>query len=280
MDETFSSIDLVTQCLLDKKRTEKFDKAIKKIIKPDSIVLDVGTGSGILALLAARAGAKKIYSIEIDPYVAQLAQQNIINNGYNNIIDVILGDARNIDLPEEVTHIDVVIMEMLTTGMIDEFQIWAINNLHQKKYINKETIFIPFKQDTYISLSNTDYNDYGLNMRMVKHFWDSMFKPKVKFLSEKYLLNSIPFNKQSKIDFCFEQIIDVKKTGVVNSVYFTSISLLDDHISIGDTSALNGPVSFPLEYDVLVKKGEKVRLIVNYKFGGGFRNMKVSLNKI
>ena len=88
MDETFSSIDLITQCLTDEKRTLKFKQAIEETVKPGDIVLDSGTGSSILALFAARAGAKKVIAIELDPYVAKLARQNVINNGYEDVIQV------------------------------------------------------------------------------------------------------------------------------------------------------------------------------------------------
>ena len=54
MDETFSSIDLITQCLTDKKRTLKFKRAIAETVKLGDVVLDAGTGSSILALFAAR----------------------------------------------------------------------------------------------------------------------------------------------------------------------------------------------------------------------------------
>src|SRR3989344_5890567 len=80
MDETFSSIDLATTCLLDSERTETFGKVIHELVKPGHIVLDVGTGPGIMALFAARAGAKKVYAIESNPYTAKIATQNIENN--------------------------------------------------------------------------------------------------------------------------------------------------------------------------------------------------------
>jgi len=279
MDETFSSIDLVTQCLLDTERTEKFDQAIKKVVKPGSVVLDAGTGSGILALFAARAGAKKVFSIEFDPYVAKLAQQNVINNGYQDVIQVILGDARNINLPEG-THIDIVTMEMLTTGMVDEFQIWALNRLHQQAYIDKTTVFIPFKQDTYVSLTETNFSNYGLKMKMVKHVWRTLPKQKIKCLSKPCLLNSISFDKVNEMNHSSRHLVDINKSGVLNSIYLNSVTWLDETISVGETLALNGPVSFPLDQDISVKKGEKVEIDIQYEFGNGFRNFKANARKV
>ncbi len=279
MDETFSSIDLVTQCLLDEERTRKFEQAINAAVGPDSVVLDVGTGSGILALFAARAGAKKVFSIEFDPFVAKLAHENIQRNGYGDVVQVMLGDARNIRLPEGTT-IDVVTMEMLTTGMVDEFQIWALNRLFEKGYVDEKTVFIPCKEDTSVLLTETNFYDFGFNMRMVKHFWKFLPKPKMKRLSDPTLLDSVLLNKSNLMEHHSEHIIKIKKTGTLNSIYLQSSTWLNKKTSIGDTLALNGPVCVPLDSDIEVTKKDRVQLIVDYQFGNGFRNFKVFAKKL
>lgn len=279
MDETFSSIDLVTQCLLDSERTSLFEKGINNVIKPDHVVLDSGTGSGVLSLFAARAGAKKVISVEYDPYVADLAKKNILRNGYEKVVDVVLGDVRNMTF-EEGTFFDVVIMEMLTTGMVDEYQVWSINNLFKKGYVNEKTIFIPSKQETFVSLVNTDFNNHGLDMRMVKHLWSFLPKQEVSYLSEEKLLNSYEFNKEIELSFNFNETLSINQDGVVNSVYLRSTTWLSEEISIGDTLALNGPVVYPLDEDINVVRGDRVELSLSYDFGNGYRNFKVSANKI
>lgn len=55
-------------------------------------VIDMGTGTGILAILAAMRGAKEVTAIEIDPVAAENAQENIICNGHPEI-KVLVGDA-------------------------------------------------------------------------------------------------------------------------------------------------------------------------------------------
>lgn len=59
-DSAFSSLDQVGQCLMDRERSAAFDRAIRSIVKPHHTVLDAGTGSGLLALFAARAGARRV----------------------------------------------------------------------------------------------------------------------------------------------------------------------------------------------------------------------------
>ncbi len=274
MDETFSSIDLVTQCLTDLKRTSKFQKAIEEAVKSGDTVLDLGTGSGVLALFAARAGAKKVIAVEFDPYVADLARTNVKNNGYEDVVDVVLGDARKIAFDSE-TKFDVVIMEMLTTGMVDEYQVWAANNLHQREYVKKSTIFVPARQDTYVSVMHTDFKNYGLMMRMVKHQWEGFPEEKSTILSNEPVLNSVSFDKVNGTLFKERITFEIKKSGVMNSIYLRSVTVLNDHMSVKDTLSLNAPVILPLSEDTPVKKGEKVSLEIEYIFGNGYRNFKV-----
>ncbi|MBR6185088.1 MAG: 50S ribosomal protein L11 methyltransferase [Clostridia bacterium] len=55
-------------------------------------LLDVGTGSGILAIAAARLGAKDIVAVDIDPDAVRVAKENVAHNGLSDAIDVRRGD--------------------------------------------------------------------------------------------------------------------------------------------------------------------------------------------
>ena len=55
-------------------------------------VLDVGTGSGILAIAAARLGATQVLGVDIDPMAVQVAKENVENNGLSDRIDIRQGD--------------------------------------------------------------------------------------------------------------------------------------------------------------------------------------------
>jgi predicted RNA methylase len=62
--------------LRDRIRTETFRRALEAAVKPGDVVLDVGTGTGILGLFAARAGAAKVYAVE-QTSIARLAEELI-----------------------------------------------------------------------------------------------------------------------------------------------------------------------------------------------------------
>lgn len=274
MDETFSSIELITECLSDTERTSKIVEVIKKTVKPGNVVLDAGTGSAILAMTAAQAGASKVIAVEFDPYVAKWAYENVIRNGLEKTVNIFLSDARTVQF-EEGTRFDVVIMEMLTTGMIDEHQVWAINNLHEKGYVDKNTIFIPKQQNTYITLTEKNFEDFGFSIRMVRHLWSWLPNSGMKFLSEKKLLNSVSFDQINNLDFKTKVSFEVQEDGVVNSVHLSSVTVLDESVEVGDTVSLNAPVAFPLDEDYPVHKGDTFEVEISYTFGNGYRNLNV-----
>lgn len=51
-------------------------------------VLDLGTGTGILAIVAAKLGAEKVISVDINPLCVKTANRNVIQNGLENIVEI------------------------------------------------------------------------------------------------------------------------------------------------------------------------------------------------
>jgi len=87
--------------LLDEPRVDAFARAIAAVVRPGDVVLDVGTGTGILAILAARAGARKVYAIDRSG-VVELARAHVAANGVAGVVEVIRADLAHpaLALPE------------------------------------------------------------------------------------------------------------------------------------------------------------------------------------
>jgi ribosomal protein L11 methyltransferase len=67
--------------------------ALQKYLKPGDVVLDVGSGSGILAIAAALLGAARVTGVEIDPIAVKAAKENVIVNGVISTVDMIEADS-------------------------------------------------------------------------------------------------------------------------------------------------------------------------------------------
>lgn len=101
----------------DEVRTNAFQKAIDATVKPGDVVLDVGAGSGVLSLFAAKAGAARVYAIERSREAAAMARHLVHANGFDAIVTVIEGDVRQVAPPEQV---DVIVSEWMGAIGIDE----------------------------------------------------------------------------------------------------------------------------------------------------------------
>ncbi len=65
---------------------------LEQAVKPNATVFDIGCGSGILAIAAAKIGAKKVVAVDLDPVAKDVAEKNVNHNQVENIVQVKLGN--------------------------------------------------------------------------------------------------------------------------------------------------------------------------------------------
>jgi precorrin-6B methylase 2 len=88
--------------LRDAVRTQSFRRAIAKTIRPGDVVLDLGAGSGILSLFAAKAGASRIFAVELDEQMCALVRSLAIDNGFGNVVEVICARSQDVSMRDPV----------------------------------------------------------------------------------------------------------------------------------------------------------------------------------
>ncbi len=107
MFEGFGAIDVHRRMLADKVRLDAYADAIAQVVKPGMAVLDAGTGSGVLACLAALAGARVVYAVDRSELM-DVAAETARRSGVDEQIRLIRGDFGTVQLPEPV---DVIVTE-------------------------------------------------------------------------------------------------------------------------------------------------------------------------
>lgn len=108
--------------LTDQLRMQCYHDAIfeNKAMFQDKVVLDVGTGSGILAIWAAQAGARAVYAIEATNMAVQ-ARKVVEANGLSDVVTVIQSKVEDIDaLPDNITQVDIIISEWMGYFLLRE----------------------------------------------------------------------------------------------------------------------------------------------------------------
>jgi protein arginine N-methyltransferase 1 len=89
-------------------RMDAYVEALRRSVRAESVVADLGTGSGIFALIAARLGARRVFAIEPDD-VIQLAKELAVASAVADRIEFIQDLSTNLELPERA---DVIVSDL------------------------------------------------------------------------------------------------------------------------------------------------------------------------
>jgi protein arginine N-methyltransferase 1 len=92
----------------DKVRMGAFVQALREAVTPGAVVVDIGTGTGIFALLACRFGARRVYAIEPGDAI-QVAREIAVANGCADRIEFIQAMSTEVTLPERA---DVIVSDL------------------------------------------------------------------------------------------------------------------------------------------------------------------------
>jgi precorrin-6B methylase 2 len=102
--------------LHDGRRTNDYIAALRQAVRPTDIVLDIGTGSGVLAVAAARAGARHVYAVEASD-IADVAERVFAANGVEDRVTLLRGWSRDIELSEPA---DLLVAEVIGNEPLEE----------------------------------------------------------------------------------------------------------------------------------------------------------------
>ncbi|HEX5966129.1 MAG TPA: 50S ribosomal protein L11 methyltransferase [Pyrinomonadaceae bacterium] len=102
------SVHSYGRMLADTPRMEAYSAALQRAVRPGSVVLDLGCGPGVFALLACKLGARRVYAVEPDD-VIQLAREAARANHFEDRIEFFQKLSTEITLPEPA---DVIISDL------------------------------------------------------------------------------------------------------------------------------------------------------------------------
>lgn len=125
--------------LSDPHRNRPLYRALKKTITKESVVLDIGSGTGIWGVAAAKLGAKRVVAVEAEELLIGVIKDLAQENGVGNKVEVIQGDSRLLQLGKEF---DLVISETIGHLVFDE-SIVSIMIDARERFLKPGGILIP-----------------------------------------------------------------------------------------------------------------------------------------
>lgn len=124
--------------IADRVRIAAFHEALARVIrKGETTVADIGTGTGILAFLAAKLGAKKVYAYEMSEIGAVAEKLKALNRMRN--VELIPGRSTDMIDPPRV---DVIVTETLGNFALEEFMVETMNDA-RARYLKPSGVLIP-----------------------------------------------------------------------------------------------------------------------------------------
>ncbi|MBN1874153.1 MAG: 50S ribosomal protein L11 methyltransferase [Anaerolineae bacterium] len=94
--------------------------ALEELMVPGACVLDMGTGTGILAMVAAKLGAKQVLAVDTDAHAITATQRNARDNGIEHLLNVIHGSLQDVQGDYDVILANIlapVIIQMVQSGL-------------------------------------------------------------------------------------------------------------------------------------------------------------------
>lgn len=156
MFSNFGAFDIHRRMLADSARIEAYAAALREVVKPGMTVLDAGTGSGVLACLAAAAGAERVFGVDNSDMLG-VAEQVVESSGWADRITLVRGDFRTVDLP---CPVDVIVTETFGAVALAEGSAPDIAAC-RARHLTPDGVMIPNRVDLFAALVRSEalYDD-------------------------------------------------------------------------------------------------------------------------
>ncbi|MCX7297485.1 MAG: class I SAM-dependent methyltransferase [Hyphomicrobiales bacterium] len=140
--------------ILDRARNEAYDAALQAAIKPGMRVLEVGAGTGLLAMMAARAGAAEVITCEANPLIAERARVIIAANGYADRVRIIAKHSSELRIGEDLAGpADVFVSEIISDALIGEGMLLVAEDV-VPRLLKPGAAVIPYRGSVRVALAN------------------------------------------------------------------------------------------------------------------------------
>jgi protein arginine N-methyltransferase 1 len=274
--KTVEAFEFHHSMLIDEVRMNRFLRAILQTVKPGDVVLDIGSGTGILACFCCLAGAKHVYAIEQGPIIG-LAREICAYNDLQDRITFFNDWSTHIELPEPA---NVLVTETIgNIGFEEGILRWTLDAkkrlLTENARIIPQTLemfAIPIESEAdYHRVDNWNHYYYTFDFSPLRTLASSNLlwldlMPEM-FLSEPASLLSADLAQVAEGDFSAETSYVVKREGTVHGIGGWFTAELTPTVTLSNVPPNKTPswshTFMPLEWPLHVQAGDTLHLKIH-----------------
>ncbi|XP_076310909.1 protein arginine N-methyltransferase 1-like isoform X2 [Tachypleus tridentatus] len=286
--DSYAHFGIHEEMLKDEVRTLTYRNAMyhNKHLFRGKVVLDVGCGTGILCMFAAKAGASKVIGIECSSIVEH-AEQIVKENYLDNVITMVRGKVEEVQLPDEIDKVDIIISEWMGYCLFYESMLDTVIYARDK-WLKPDGLMFPDRATLFITgIEDRQYKDekinwwdnvYGFNMSCIRKV--AISEPLVDVVDPKQVVTNACLLKEVDLynikveDLIFQSPfhLQVRRDDYIQAfVTFFNLEFTKCHKRTGFSTAPEAPYThwkqtvFYFDDYLTVKKGEEVYGVFSMK---------------
>lgn len=256
----------------DRVRMRAYAEALRRAVRPGAVVVDIGTGTGIMACLACSYGARRVYAIEPADAI-ETARQIAAANGLADRIEFIQKPSTSVSLPERA---DVIVSDLRGVLPLLQHHLPSIVDARQR-LLAPGGVLIPRRDVLRVAVASApelhlgrvipwERNDYGLDMRAVSRLetntWHKCRARADQLLLEPQPLATIDYTSVNGPDMKGELRWTADRAGDAHGLIVWFDADLDGQTGFsnapGTPEAIYGQAFFPWPRAVPIAVGDAV----------------------
>ena len=277
------SINGYGDMITDSVRMDAYARALRRAVKPGAVVLDIGTGTGIFALLACRMGARRVYAIEPGNAI-DVAREIALANGCGDSIEFIQGLSTEATLAERA---DVIVSDLRGVLPFSDGHFSSIADA-RRRFLAEGGTLIPQSDALWATCIEAPElhagiarpwsdNPFGLDMRaalkLVTNQWSRVSVKAEQVLAAPVRLGAIDYASVESAAFASTVTARVNRDGTGHGICAWFDATLADGITFsnapGAPDLIYGKGFFPWPEPVALQAGDAITMALRADPVGG-----------
>lgn len=268
------NISAYGKMIADAPRMDAYVSALRRAIKPDSVVVDLGCGPGFFAIMVGRLGARHVFAIEPSD-VIQVGRDAAREFGLNDRIEFIQDLSTKVTLPEQA---DVIVSDL--RGVLPWFQ-QSISSIidARTRFLRPGGILIPQRDQLWVAVVEAparyaeivspwedNGNGFALNSgrNFVVNLWTKFRVQREECLGQAVLWHELDYREIDEVNVCKNISLPVARKGTAHglAIWFDTelLSGVGFSNAPGSAELIYGQGFFPFQQPLEVEAGEQIEV--------------------